>query len=163
MPIKIVESPEPLTGASGQQVPLLIGSDGLRMLKQELRRYCDQKVSGRSFLIAGHRGSGKTTLVQGSIQETDSEITSEWSTSRLLSGEFDYATAITMRPLFILLQGPNLLPTETSEASDSTNTAATAKSVGMSLPIGWQPDWPQGSLPAWQRAHPSQSRRPPQS
>lgn len=115
MPIRIIDSPEPLTGASAQQAPMLIESDGLRMLKQELRRYCDQKVSGRSFLIAGHRGSGKTTLVQGSIQETNAEIFLEGSTSRLHSGDYENPEAITMRPLFILLQGPNLLPAETAE------------------------------------------------
>jgi hypothetical protein len=123
MPIRIIDSPEPLTGASVQQAPMLIESDGLRMLKQELRRYCDQKVSGRSFLVAGHRGSGKTTLVQGSIQETNSEITSDWST-RLLSGDPDRSEAVTMRPLFILLQGPNLLPAETAEPQSAQHDKA---------------------------------------
>jgi hypothetical protein len=123
MPIRIIDSPEPLTGASVQQPPMLIESDGLRMLKQELRRYCDQKVSGRSFLVAGHRGSGKTTLVQGSIQETNAEIVSDWST-RLLSGDLDGSDAISMRPLFILLQGPNLLPAETAEAQGGDDDEA---------------------------------------
>ena len=61
MAISIHESPEPLTDASFRDPAVLIPSQSLRILKQELLRYCDGKVSGRSFLVAGHRGSGKTT------------------------------------------------------------------------------------------------------
>ncbi len=132
MPIKVVESPEPLTGASSLQTALLIESDGLRMLRQELRRYCDQKVSGRSFLIAGHRGSGKTTMVQGSIQRTEDEIRSDWGNMGLLRNRIDLDSRpdvpriTTLRPLFILLQGPNLLPADGPEAAASARPAPVA-------------------------------------
>ena len=131
MAIRLVESPEPLTGASSQQTALLIESEGLRMLRQELRRYCDQKVSGRSFLVAGHRGSGKTTMVQGSIQRTEDEIESDWDRLNLASRQIRPAfepevkgTTI-LRPLFILLQGPNLLPADPTESPASAAKTAT--------------------------------------
>jgi len=65
MPIRIVESSEPLSPAAQErgQEALLIDSDASRLLSHEMLRYCDGEVTGRSFLIAGHRGAGKTTMV----------------------------------------------------------------------------------------------------
>src|SRR5262245_43633258 len=62
MPIRIVAE-------QGQYIP----SSAARMLAQELRRYRDQKIRGRSFLIAGHRGSGKTSLVTNALHELKDE------------------------------------------------------------------------------------------
>ena len=146
MPIRIVESPEPLTGASSRrEEPALIWSDGLRLLQQELTRYCDQKVSGRSFLVAGHRGSGKTTMVLGAIQRTNFAIYSAWQDLRLVLGNSndDGLKAVTLRPLYILLQGPNLLPMETapvegdSAPGDSTGNkpGSTTDSADQSAPV----------------------------
>ena len=100
MPILILEKPEPLSEASrGQAKPMLVGSDAMRLLAHELGRYCRQEVTGRSFLIAGHRGSGKTTLVQGGFQQVLDQMAAE-----------DTRDRSSLRPLLILLQGPNLLP-----------------------------------------------------
>ena len=68
MAIKINDSPEPLSEASlvkrgPSSTPLLVESSASRVLRQELERYCKGLINGRSFLIAGHRGAGKTTLV----------------------------------------------------------------------------------------------------
>ena len=83
----------------------------LNLLEHELRRYCNQEVTGRSFLIAGHRGSGKTTLVYGTFQRVLEEIGRE-DTRQL-------------RPLLVLLQGPNLLP-----SPEENNAASAAKAEG---------------------------------
>lgn len=97
MPLRIRESPEPLSPASYDlaQECVLVDSDAYRLLVQELRRYCRREVTGRSFLISGHRGSGKTTLVSNAFLEVWKE--SERSLSRV-------------RPLLVQLHGPNLLP-----------------------------------------------------
>jgi hypothetical protein len=115
MPITVTEFPEPLTPASRRSPErTLIGSDALRLLQHELRRYCSESVSGRSFLIAGHRGAGKTTLVHGAFQQVLDEI-SEEERARFRpdfnpSFEGYPSTMPRLRPLLILLQGPNLLP-----------------------------------------------------
>jgi len=98
MPITIRETVEPYsrsttsfgTGSGGS---ILIESDAYRLLKQEAERYICGEVRGRSFLIAGHRGSGKTTLVLHVCQ-----------TLR------DHSPLPHRRILPVFLHGPNLLP-----------------------------------------------------
>jgi Cdc6-like AAA superfamily ATPase len=108
MPITIIERPEVLTDASrlSSDPPLLIPSNAVELLGHELRRYCRREVSGRSFLIAGHRGAGKTTLVLHACQRVfkDSE-----------DGHYP------LRPLLVMLQGPNLLPNEEDELPAAEN------------------------------------------
>jgi hypothetical protein len=110
MPIAILDLPEPFTFAAHLQaeLPPLIESDAYRQLVHELRRYCNGEVSGRSFLIAGHRGSGKTTLVSSAFEA-------------LLREDLRV-----MRPLLVVLQGPTLLPGTKEElplAMDGTGEA----------------------------------------
>jgi hypothetical protein len=104
MPITIRERPEVFTEASllDSEPPLLIGSNAVGLLTHELRRYCRREVSGRSFLIAGHRGAGKTTLVLNACQEVLKKFRKR-DDDRFL------------RPLLVMLQGPNLLPNDEDE------------------------------------------------
>src|SRR5262245_60966304 len=44
--------------------PIWAEARGLDLLVEELRRYLTEQVKGRSYLIAGSRGSGKTTMVR---------------------------------------------------------------------------------------------------
>jgi hypothetical protein len=98
VPIKIVNVPDPFTPARpSQESPPFIESDAYRQLLQELRRYCNRELAGRSFLITGHRGSGKTTLVSRVFEALLREAVRGDSELRL-------------RPLPVLLQGPTLLP-----------------------------------------------------
>jgi hypothetical protein len=104
MPITILEKPEPWSEASrGEVKPILIDSDALNLLVHELRHYCNQELTGRSFLIAGHRGSGKTTLVHAALQQV-LEVVTEADRNGAA------ASRPGLRPLLVLLQGPNLLP-----------------------------------------------------
>lgn len=98
MPIAIVEYPEPLTTASrtSRQPRMFIESDAYHQLVQELRRYCKDQIHGRSFLISGHRGSGKTTLVLNAFEQIERE---SWKDPVRFQ-----------RPLLVLLNGPSLLP-----------------------------------------------------
>lgn len=50
--------------AAGEQlVPILAHSSAAQVLDNELARYCRGEIRGRSFLIGGHRGVGKTTML----------------------------------------------------------------------------------------------------
>jgi hypothetical protein len=69
-----------------------------RVFRQELERYCEGQLSGCSFLIAGHRGSGKTTMVEAAL---DSMI------RKSLSGEPGRPAL----PLPVFLNGPSLFAT----------------------------------------------------
>jgi hypothetical protein len=97
MAILIRRSPEPLSeqsGKAGQEgLVLTAPSSASRILKQELRRYCDGHIQGRSFLIAGHRGAGKTTMVSDVL-----------TTVIKLCKSGDVA----LRPLPVMLHGPSL-------------------------------------------------------
>ena len=119
MPISIRERPEVFTDASlnSADPPFLIRSDALALLTHELRRYCKREISGRSFLIAGHRGAGKTTLVLSACQQ----IFKESEEGRVF-----------LRPLVIMLQGPNLLPNQDDElpvAEDADKTQVAQKKI----------------------------------
>jgi hypothetical protein len=93
MPIRVRQAPEPFTKDAERQPPLFAPSDAYRRLLSELRRYVRREIGGRSFLISGHRGSGKTTLVLQAI----------WEIKRSAQlGE--------LVPLLVRLQGPDLLP-----------------------------------------------------
>lgn len=95
--IRIELGPDPRSRGSDLADSILIESDASRLLLEELRRYCDGRVNGRSFLIAGHRGSGKTTLVEGAYQ-------------KLLRESLQTDSDTMLRPLFVPLHGPNLIP-----------------------------------------------------
>ena len=43
--------------------PAFMGSDAYDILSDALLRYIRGEIPGQSFLIAGHRGAGKTALV----------------------------------------------------------------------------------------------------
>jgi hypothetical protein len=100
MTINVRESAEPLSLASrhGEQ-PGIIESAAYHQLVHDLRRYCEGEVNGRSFLIAGHRGSGKTTLVSNAFS--------------VLLAEANHGELLT-RPLYVSVLGPSLLPDATS-------------------------------------------------
>lgn len=68
MPLKMHKIIEPLAGAdavAGYWIP----SDAVQVLKREILRYLNHEVRGRSLLIAGHRGAGKTAAVHKAIAD----------------------------------------------------------------------------------------------
>ena len=81
MTINIAAIVEPYSEASlragdSQGRIAIASSQASRTLKQELRRYCDGEINGRSMLIAGHRGSGKTTTVLDALVVKRQEVVS---------------------------------------------------------------------------------------
>lgn len=134
MGLFIRRSPEPLSaralnGDPDSQV-FCAPSQAGRQLAQELRRYCNGHIQGRSFLIAGHRGAGKTTMVADVLTE---------ALKRAQQGE------LSLRPLPVMLHGPSLfepLPSEMRAAvrrdAEAPDPAASATPAEPSRPLAEQ-------------------------
>ena len=94
MPLRVRKNQaEPFTDYSKGTEPLLATSNESLRLRQDLERYTNGLIQGRSYLIAGHRGSGKTMLVHKAIEDLVRMSQRRES-----------------RPLFVRLHGPDLLP-----------------------------------------------------
>jgi hypothetical protein len=91
MALRITIPPDP-TGPAWRR-GVLASCAGSRDLEQELRRYCNGELDGRSFLVAGLRGAGKTWLVEGSLTDLANRAGGD---------------ATRFRPLRVRLQGPQL-------------------------------------------------------
>ncbi len=98
--------------ASSGGRPQFVRSHAYELLVRELRRYQNNEVRGRSFLISGHRGSGKTSLVLRAVEELRE------------NAEGDHAAW--QRPLLVKLHGPSLLALDKSQeaASNEAQDAA---------------------------------------
>lgn len=72
----------------------LADCEAAELLVNELERYCGRRVTGRSILVAGLRGAGKTTLVRAAISQV---------TQKAFLG-----SKLPMRPLTVELLGPNI-------------------------------------------------------
>jgi hypothetical protein len=116
--------------------PHLAQSQGARLLTQELRRYCNGEVRGRSFLLAGHRGSGKTTMVDEALLKLQEQA---------------HAGTLLMKPLPVYLLGPTLLEEERSTeasappsppASTCGPTSVTVNVAGESISVPAPPPPP---------------------
>jgi hypothetical protein len=127
LPILIRTGPDPFTEA--QDSPLILAtSDVYYRLRKEIERYARRQTAGRSFLISGHRGAGKTTVVLAAIQDARQELVKADEP---------------LRPLFVRIHGPDLFPDparknaakdEPPKAPDalasSTNSAAALNPLG---------------------------------
>lgn len=84
----------------------IIRSDAYYSFCDSLRRYVQEDIPGRSVLIAGHRGSGKTTLVREAVAEV-AEL-------QLAQAALNARTGARLmrplqRPLLVKLHGPSLV------------------------------------------------------
>ena len=113
MPIHIIEGADPLSEAAREAAEagddhavINAQSEAGRLLRQELTRYCRGEINGRSFLVAGHRGAGKTTMVADAIERVLRESRRPVRQQSL------------MQPLPVFLHGPSLFEwDETGAAS----------------------------------------------
>jgi Cdc6-like AAA superfamily ATPase len=96
MPLRVKIQAEPFTEYSQHTQPILAISNEYRRLYRDLERYTVGQISGRSYLIAGHRGSGKTMIVYKAIEDLKRDCEDK-----------------RCRPLLVRLHGPDLLPPET--------------------------------------------------
>ena len=124
MVIKIQDCPDPLSPESYSKSSILAESQAYHLLARELERYTTGEVIGRSFLISGHRGSGKTTLVHKAIQDV-----------RPRPGS--------LIPLLVPLHGPALLKsdavTRVSDRGDKGAEDKMKQATGTTPPAGAQP------------------------
>jgi hypothetical protein len=81
-----------------------------RLLQRELQHYCDAELSGRSVLVAGLRGAGKTWLVEGSLKQLIRRSRRGLSPQR--------------RPLVVRLTGPQIFDVLKDDTEDSTSKLA---------------------------------------
>jgi hypothetical protein len=109
MPLAVTIQAEPFTEHSKANTPVLARSNEYRRLYRDLERYTSGQILGRSYLIAGHRGSGKSMLVHKAIED-------------LLRNSLEKP----QRPLFVRLHGPDLLPPiDNGESSAKHELSAT--------------------------------------
>ena len=99
MALILIDQQQPLTdvGSHGRRASsnsILAGCDAGELLFNELVRYCGRRVDGRSVLLAGLRGAGKTTLVTSAIQ--------------VVAQKAADGAELPMRPLPVVLLGPNV-------------------------------------------------------
>ncbi|HEX8222280.1 MAG TPA: hypothetical protein VF605_00525 [Allosphingosinicella sp.] len=88
-----------------------VGSTPLLWLTRDLKLYTEGRVLGRSYLIAGHRGAGKTALVARAVDMVRVEVmrrSVKAEGTSLREGPFQ-------RPLLVKLYGPSMLAPETAE------------------------------------------------
>jgi len=104
--------PEPPRGFSAEwpvrnQSPIA-GCDAQGLLKDELSAYLQGLARGRSFLIAGHRGAGKTFLVRNAAESLHFEFFRDADPLVKAKGS-DPAWVYQQRPLLVQIHGPSLL------------------------------------------------------
>ncbi|MBL8173956.1 MAG: hypothetical protein JNK48_04760, partial [Bryobacterales bacterium] len=107
MPIRVNRLLEPLS-APWPPGSLAAECDAYHRLREGIRQYVDQETNGRSFLVAGHRGSGKTYLIHRAIA----------------SLIHDDKGKRQPRPVLVPLHGPDLLKDRPKE-SDALDPAGT--------------------------------------
>ena len=125
MGIFIREGADPLSEQSLasriESVLIQAPSEAGRVLRQELERYCAGNVNGRSFLIAGHRGAGKTTMVSAAIDT--------------VLRKARYESYALLHPLPVFLHGPSLFSPKGSRIA-STDLAEQAKEALVQVILG---------------------------
>ena len=94
--------------------PPFMQSDAYRVLLTEMRRYVFEEVAGRAFLISGHRGAGKTTLVQRVVDDLGDELFRDRMTKSVPTAGSppSLLARCPQRPLLVKLHGPSLLADE---------------------------------------------------
>ena len=120
MPIYVKRSVDPGSTAARRGRPTFLAGNAVSdELSRLVRSYVNEEVRGRSYLISGHRGSGKTTLIRKIVQDLDNEFT---------------AAKAARRPLLVTLQGPMLLPVlEASSANTGEETQKFLEQIAVNL------------------------------
>ena len=99
----------PTQGGVNHASTFFARSSTYQKLREEILNYTLSHTGGGSILLSGHRGAGKTTLVNRAIEELVDYLAN---------------SKITCRPLIIPLHGPDLV--EISRSADRMNAASVA-------------------------------------
>src|SRR6266851_5186897 len=93
---------------------VLAKSEAYEALYRELYRYGKGELEGRSYLVAGHRGAGKTTTVLKAIADVRSRLREERSP----------------RLLMVRIYAPDFLPKNNDEKAGLTDASARSTANG---------------------------------
>ena len=104
------------------------------VLKEEMQRYLRREVTGRSFLISGHRGAGKTATVLRAVDDTYREAI-EQSVSTVLHPRTLFSPRAFQRPLLVKLHGPSLKD-DTLSGDTSPPVKETAHAMLVQITLG---------------------------
>lgn len=102
-----------------------VASRELALLKRDLDRYAKGQVRGRSYLIGGHRGAGKSALVQRAAELLAAETMRE---SVKENGALDAGPI--QRPLLVKLHGPSMLEVQPTGVRPPAKDQSAAESAG---------------------------------
>jgi hypothetical protein len=105
MPIQLLRQREPFARDPGS-AEIIRGAAYWR-LKAALEKYCRGRSSGRSFVVSGNRGAGKTTMVLAVVQDLIEKADSESRDVRRTSTRQD--RDVLCRPLLVKLSGPDIV------------------------------------------------------
>jgi hypothetical protein len=86
-----------------------ISSEAFRILQNSLGRYASGEITGRSMLISGHRGAGKTTLVLRAIDDYYRTVLADVVAKASAGNRAGLHSGAIRRPLLVKLHGPSLL------------------------------------------------------
>ena len=130
--IKLVDSPEPISprGQHGE-ISLFPQPPSYGLILHELNRYVEGWTGGRSILVAGHRGSGKTTLVHMAIQELNRRYRELRQPYHLLLVEL-YGPALYVdgeTPKPIATASPLYIDVKTSKPTETASTPGNREAV----------------------------------
>ncbi len=139
MSFRVKTLAEPFSEHAKAEPPILAQSAEYQRLRFDLERYTKGEILGRSYLIGGHRGSGKTMMVHHAIEEL-----------------IRRSQGLPNRPLFVRLHGPDLLPpilleekqSEAPPASPAAADAAAKEDKAAAPTPGTKPDATKKPAPA---------------
>jgi hypothetical protein len=104
-----------------------IKSKAYDTLIREVTRYVKGEVTGRSFLIAGHRGAGKTALVRQVVDDLNRAIIDTAVAAAKMVDRDKGRMLDQQRPLLVKLHGPSLLasakPKQAQPAAKKADTS----------------------------------------
>jgi hypothetical protein len=99
----------PFTPASEEGAPF-VPCDAYRTLLRQIQSYARGELTGQSILVAGHRGSGKTTVAMRAIED----VQRQWAKVQPTD---DVSCA---KPFPVYLHGPDLQPNNRRNGNDLT-------------------------------------------
>lgn len=113
--------------------PVFMQSEAYEILAASLRLYLRRETSGLSFLIAGHRGSGKTALVAEVVEAISDDLFEQWAKWADERPALQ-PPAERQRPLLVKLHGPSLAALELPSPGGGEETRSKVDADGQSAP-----------------------------
>ena len=127
-------SPPPAGSWPLEGEPIYAETEAYGALLGDLHRYVNEEITGRSFLISGHRGAGKTSMVLHAVRRLRNAALQQAvlaATESRASPDVNAPQRRRQRPLLVKIVGQSLIappPLQTSEEARQQKEAAEAAS-----------------------------------